>query len=79
MNTKQWAWLYGQIKAFFRKHEGRIPDETTAIDIMCLCSKVMSVSNKERQNNPDMDAQIRNIFYYLFDTIHSLAEEGKVL
>ncbi len=79
MNTKQWSWLYGQIKAFIKKYQGKVPDEMTAIGVMNLYCKVMGVSDKERKTNPDMDAQMKNIFNYLFDTIHSLAEEGKVL
>lgn len=79
MNTKQWSWVYGQIKAFFRKHEGRIPDATTATDIMDLYSKVMGASDKERKTNPDMDTQMRTIFNTLFDMIHALEKEGKEL
>ena len=79
MDTKQWAWLYGQIKAFIQKHQGKIPDATTATDVMDLYCKIMGASDKERQTDPDMDTQMRNIFNYLFDMIHSLEKEGKVL
>lgn len=79
MNTKQWSWLYGQIKSFIRTYQGKIPDAETATNVMDLYSKIMKVSEKERQNNEDMDDQMRNIFHYLFNIIHALEKEGREL
>ena len=79
MNTKQWAWLYRELKAFIKKYQGKVPDEMTATGIMDLYCKVMGASDKERRTNPDMDTQMRTIFNTLFDMIHALEKEGKVL
>ena len=79
MDTKQWTWLYGMIKQFILNHQGKIPDAATATDAMDLYCKVMKVSDKSRQEDPGIDTQMRNIFSYLFDIIHSLEKEGREL
>ena len=77
MNSKQWIWIYNQIKNFIQKHEGRIPDDQSGADMMELYDSVMKVTEKRRNESEKMDNQITAIFNYLFDTVQSLQLEGK--
>lgn len=77
MNSKQWVWVYGKIKELFSACSGHIPDDQAASSLMALYEYVGSVTDKSRQEDREMDEELRNLFNYLFDIFHSLEVEGK--
>ena len=77
MNSKQWIWIYNQIKDYIKAHEGYMPDDMASADLMKLKDSVMEISEKRRNESEKMDKQITAVFNYLFDIVQSLQLEGK--
>lgn len=77
MKSKQWAWIYQQIRKIFEEGRGQVPNDQVCKALFALYEYVGEVTAKSRQVDREIDEELRNIFNYLFDLFHSLETEGK--
>ena len=79
MNSKQWAWLYKQIKDYIGSHVGLVPDDEAAGGLMELYENTMKITEESRKDSKDIDEQLGMVFGILFKIVHALELEKKPL
>ena len=72
MKEKGWFYIYITMKRFLMKHFGKIPNAKITDEFMQLYNEIMTVTEKYRDADPECNAQIQNIMYYMFNIFHSL-------
>lgn len=79
MNEEQWAFIYEEIKDFFTKHIGIIPNDKIAKEAMELHDNIMTITAKSRSANSQIETDIQQVMGMVFKVIHSLEVEGKTV
>ena len=77
MNSKQWVYIYGQIKDYIKKHEGNLPDEKAVSDLWEIHDFIMDKIAHSDKTGEGTEEQLKKIFSSLFKAIHCLELEGK--
>ena len=77
MNSKQWAWLYKQIKDYFVGYAGAVPGDKAADGMIVLYESIMKVTATSRAESEEVDKEIKIVFRILMAIIQSLELEKK--
>lgn len=77
MNSKQWIWIYKKVRGYFEKYSGKPPDDEAVTDLLDTYTAIMDVTEKSREEAPELDKQITAVFKLLFDIMQALEMENK--
>lgn len=79
MDSKQWAWLYQQIKSFVRDHEGHVPDDQAVSEWFKLHDFIIDMVARSEKKRPGTDEQLSAVFNSIINAMQSLELEKKPL
>lgn len=79
MDSKQWVWLYQQIKGFVRDHEGHVPDDQAVSEWFKLHDFIIAMVARSEKKRPGTDGQLSALFDIMANVMQSLELEKKPL